>query len=321
MMRRRDGSVLLSTLWFLTGVVSLGVAAMLLARDTVRTVANRTALRRAEWRAEECLARARAAFEARSRAGADAARDARAANAMQVREAVLGSALVAECPGVVDLVPLGATLNVNHARESLLARTLRSYGVNAAEADSLVDALLDWRDADDSARAFGAERAWYASRGEMLPRNGPLADVEELRSVRGFAAWMGTDGTGLGAILGVDGERVFVEAVPLAVLAALPGMNAAATTAIERRRTQGGEPFAELLSVVSAAPLEARPALEAAFGELGDMLTVRLEGWVLTARASGVREDPRSERLTVRIELLLVPDAARLAVTRRRIGS
>ncbi len=321
-MRHRDGYVLLSTLWFLTGVASLGIAAMLLARSTVRTVSNRTALIRAEWRAEECLARTLAAFEARGRTGEGAAeRGIRALNALQVREAVLGSALVAECPGVVDLVPFGATLNVNTARESLLGRTFRSYGISAAETDSLVDALLDWRDADDSARAFGAERAWYASRGEGAPRNGPFADVDELRAVRGLAKWMGTDGDGLGAILGVDGGRVFVEVVPSGVLAALPGMSAAATASIDRRRTQGGEPFAELLSVVGVVPLEARPALEAAFGELGDMMTVSLEGWVLTARASGVRDDPRDDRLTVRIELRVVPDGPRLAVVQRRISS
>lgn len=322
MTRRRDGYVLISTLWFLTGVASLGIVAMLLARSAVRTASNGTALIRAEWRAEECIARTLAALADRGRAGLDPSRQGiRATNALQLREAVLGSALVAACPGVVDLEPFGATLNVNTARESLLGRALRSYGIGAAESDSIVDALLDWRDPDDSARAFGAERRWYASRGERTPRNGPFTDVEELRAVRGLAKWLGTDGQGLGTILGVDGGRVFVEVVPLPVLAALPGMSASAAAAIEQRRSQGGVTFPELLSVVSVVPLEARPALEAAFGELGDMMTVSLEGWVLTARASGLLDDPWGDRLTVRIELRLVPDGPRLAVVQRRISS
>jgi general secretion pathway protein K len=52
---------------------------------------------------------------------------------------------------------------------------------------SIVDAMLDWIDADDDARPHGAERRWYAGRTPpRVPANRPLRTVGELLLVRGF---------------------------------------------------------------------------------------------------------------------------------------
>src|SRR5437763_1240114 len=65
-----------------------------------------------------------------------------------------------------------------------LPRLLRLLGLDDP---ALLDALLDWTDADDAPRPLGAERAYYLGLAPpYAPRNGPLASVGELALVRGF---------------------------------------------------------------------------------------------------------------------------------------
>jgi type II secretory pathway component PulK len=52
----------------------------------------------------------------------------------------------------------------------------------------LADAILDWLDADDRPRPFGAERSYYSGLGLPGPRNGRLASLDELLLVRGVTA-------------------------------------------------------------------------------------------------------------------------------------
>jgi len=52
---------------------------------------------------------------------------------------------------------------------------------------ALADSLLDWIDADDTPREFGAERNYYFSKGDVvLPPNAEIQDLSELVNVRGF---------------------------------------------------------------------------------------------------------------------------------------
>ena len=51
----------------------------------------------------------------------------------------------------------------------------------------MADSLLDWIDADDEPRTYGAESAWYADKAlKLRPANGPLRQLHELISIRGF---------------------------------------------------------------------------------------------------------------------------------------
>jgi Type II secretion system (T2SS), protein K len=321
-MRTRSGFALLSVLWFLTGVMSLAFASMLVARGALATISNRVALTRAEWRAEDCLARARAAVSIVMRGPTDqgpARIDARSANAF--RREVLASPLISECPGAVTIEPFGAGLDLNHVGDAMLRRTLIAFGVPAITSDSLVDALLDWRDEDDSARTLGAERDWYSGRGATGPRNGPLADIEELGQVRGFEEWMGrTPSSGVASLFTTDSGRVLLDVAAAAVIRALPGLSPAAAAAVERDRVSRETRLPELLALGSVIPEPTRPDFERAFAELNDLVTTASEGWVLSARSSGVPEDPHARRLEVEIELRLVADGSRLAVVRRRVS-
>jgi general secretion pathway protein K len=88
----------------------------------------------------------------------------------------------------LTVVPAGVTVDVNSAAAEQLRRGLLQVAASAETADSLVDALLDWRDADDIARPLGAEREWYVSQGLIPPPNRPFADGREFTLVRGFAS-------------------------------------------------------------------------------------------------------------------------------------
>jgi DNA uptake protein ComE-like DNA-binding protein len=51
--------------------------------------------------------------------------------------------------------------------------------------ESIADAILDWIDADDEPREFGAERDYYASLSPpYAPKNGPFETIEELLRVK-----------------------------------------------------------------------------------------------------------------------------------------
>lgn len=88
--------------------------------------------------------------------------------------------------GVEDL---STRLNLNSlvVAETVMpggGRTLLMALPNMTE--EIADAILDWIDADDEPREFGAESADYASlQPPYAPRNGPLETVEELLLVRG----------------------------------------------------------------------------------------------------------------------------------------
>jgi DNA uptake protein ComE-like DNA-binding protein len=51
----------------------------------------------------------------------------------------------------------------------------------------MADSLLDWLDADNEPRAFGAEAAWYAENApHARPTNGPIRTFHQLTYIRGF---------------------------------------------------------------------------------------------------------------------------------------
>ncbi len=80
----------------------------------------------------------------------------------------------------IEILDAGARLNLNTAsRESLLLLP----GVT----DELADSLIDWRDADDTPGASGAESDVYQGYPRpYLAKNAPLDTVDELLMIQGF---------------------------------------------------------------------------------------------------------------------------------------
>lgn len=80
-----------------------------------------------------------------------------------------------------------AKLNINTANQQQLLQLIAPLMLNGQDPLELVHALLDWRDADDEPREFGAESAYYATRPTPhRAKNAPFETVEEILMVKGF---------------------------------------------------------------------------------------------------------------------------------------
>jgi general secretion pathway protein K len=300
----RRGFALLAVLWILVGVAALGLAVSLSGREAVQAAQNRVDLARAEWQAAGCADRARAAMSEwliRNR-GAPPGPGSPWAT---LDSAVAASPYVQGCD--VRLRATGAALDVNGADEETLRALFRAAGESPEAADSLTDALADWRDADGEARPLGAEADWYAARKRPAPRDGPLADLRELRRVRGFESREGLD-----SLLSVDSARIDLNHAPLAVLAALPGFGTEAVARVAERRA-AGERLASLASVEAGLSPAARLELDRRLPELAGLTTPEPDAWMLEAHAR-VGEPP----VEAVVELRLVRAVDRAAIVRRR---
>lgn len=86
----------------------------------------------------------------------------------------------------VTIVDESAKVDLNAAPAVLLKGLFRALGVAEPDADSLADAVVDWRDADDLRSLHGAEKAEYAAAGrDYGPANAQFETIEELRQVMG----------------------------------------------------------------------------------------------------------------------------------------
>jgi general secretion pathway protein K len=80
-------------------------------------------------------------------------------------------------------------VNLNKAPEELLAALFASAGVDPGTAESLADAVADFRDKDGFVRPHGAEAADYRAAGLAWgPKNAPFHTVAELQQVLGMTA-------------------------------------------------------------------------------------------------------------------------------------
>jgi len=78
-------------------------------------------------------------------------------------------------------------VNLNQAPEAVLASLLSSAGLDQAKAESLADAIADFRDADNIPRLRGAEEADYRAAGLTWgPKNASFQTIEELQQVLGM---------------------------------------------------------------------------------------------------------------------------------------
>ena len=302
----RAGFALLAVLWIILAAASLGLTVTFAARETVASARNRGSATRAMWHAHDCLERARAAID-------DALEEApsslykRPSPWLALDSIVAGSAIAPSVSCRVDLRATGITIDVNTADDEMLRASLRAAGIAFARADSMTDALLDWRDADDVPRPLGAERAWYVESHRPTPRNGALASEREVALVRGFEADPVLD-----TLLGVEPGRILLGRAPLAVLAGLPGMGEEALARIGERRGRNAGAL-ELIALAGELSPEARASLLARYAELARLTTSEPDAWIATARG---RVD--GSPITSVIEVRLVRAGTRAAVVRRR---
>ncbi|MBW3656767.1 MAG: general secretion pathway protein GspK [Gemmatimonadetes bacterium] len=303
--RSRAGFALISVLWILVGISALAMAAGLAAREAVASARNRVDLADAAWRAEGCLERARAAISGALAAARNEGPGGGTWGRMD--RAVAESPLLAGSGCDVAMIAAGAALDVNAAPEDAIHRALTAHGVPAARADSLVDALADWRDADAVPRPRGAERAWYLANGRRAPRDGTLADGREIARVRGF------DGVaGMEEIFSTEPGRVPLGHAPPAVLASLPGFTPEAVARVVDLRARG-QGVGDLSAFPGALSPGARDALLRRFTEFVGAAAAEPEAWIVRARA-GVGT-PAAVSV---VEVRLVRAGDRAAIVRRK---
>jgi type II secretory pathway component PulK len=297
-----EGFALMAVLWVVVAAGALALAARLAARDLIASARNRGDLARAEWAAEGCAERARAAVH---RAFRSIAEEGPESGTWARLDAVVDSSrLIEGCR--VRLIPIGATLDVNQADAVSLRRLLRAAGARSGQADSLSEAILDWRDPDGEARPNGAEAPHYARLGRLLPRDAPFEHPAELRRVRGMEHFPGID-----SLLGVEEAPVAIGRAPAPVLAALPGMSGEAVALLADARDRGT--MLGLVALSSRLSPGPRAELQGSFALLAERTTLLPEAWLV--QASGrVGEPP----VTMVVELMLTRAGDRAAIVRRR---
>lgn len=90
-------------------------------------------------------------------------------------------------PVKVEIRDESAKIDINTASDALLLGLFVSIGMADEDAAKVVDAILDWRDADSFKRPNGAEAPEYAAAGlAYKPANAPFQAIEELQLVLGL---------------------------------------------------------------------------------------------------------------------------------------
>jgi len=118
-------------------------------------------------------------------------------------------------------------IDINQADQPTIIGLLGSVGLTPADASSLADKMLDWRDASPARRLNGAKDSDYRAAGYPYgPRNGPFQSLDELQLVMGFTEELFRR---IEPAITVYSGRQFIDPqfAPREVLLALPTMSAA----------------------------------------------------------------------------------------------
>lgn len=302
-LHNRRGFALIAILWLLVAMAALGLDDTATARDALATTQNRMNITRSSWHAEACGEVVRAASDAAlgdTLVAASAAWD--------TLDRTLANAVVT-MPGCgISAHAAGDRLNVNEADGDALSAAFVAAGVNEDRADSLAEALLDWRDADSVPRPRGAEIGWYRTAGRVVPTNRAFADPEEIHLVRGFET-----ADSLISLLGVEPGKIVLDRAPLPVIASLPGMTPEAVARIAELRWRG-ESVHDVRALGASLSEDARARLASASADLTRLVADEPDAWVVRITSSAGMPP-----VSVVEELRLVRAARRAGVTRARL--
>ncbi|MCR4297877.1 MAG: general secretion pathway protein GspK, partial [Gallionella sp.] len=129
-------------------------------------------------------------------------------------------------------------IDINTSSDELLRGLLLSIGVDAEKSAQLLDAILDWRDADALARPNGAESGAYQAAGlQYEPANAPFDAVEQLQQVLGMSHDIYLR---LAPLITIHSRQPGIETLvaPRGVLMAIPGADPAQVDAYIEQRKQ-----------------------------------------------------------------------------------
>lgn len=124
----------------------------------------------------------------------------------------------------LEAIPSAGLVDVNVASDALLTAFLQRVGkLTPGEADIMASRIRDYIDPDDIPSGVGgAEAAQYKAAGwPVMPRNGALADLSDLRMVLGMTPELYDI---IAPYLGLNGQqRIALDAAPPALIDALSG--------------------------------------------------------------------------------------------------
>jgi general secretion pathway protein K len=135
-------------------------------------------------------------------------------------------------------------INVNYATRDVIRSLLMEAGIQSFRADSVSDAIIDWRDTDDLPLLNGAESDYYRSLpGSYSSKNALFHTMEELLLVRGitpeilYSEVEGDSAVSLLDHLTVYGKgKINLNTADRHVLSALPGVDDQTALFVEEGR-------------------------------------------------------------------------------------
>jgi type II secretory pathway component PulK len=88
----------------------------------------------------------------------------------------------------IKIVDQERKFNINAADTIILQQAMTLLGVDAADSPTIVDSILDWRDADNNPHLNGTESDYYLSLSPpYYAKNGPIDDISELLMIKGIS--------------------------------------------------------------------------------------------------------------------------------------
>jgi general secretion pathway protein K len=136
----------------------------------------------------------------------------------------------------VRAIDEGGKVDLNAASPDVLQGLFRAAGLEPAQAQSLADHVVDWRNPAGLDSEAASQRAAYVAEGRGYgPRHGPFASVEELQMVLGMTPALYRRVAPAVTIWGGNASPDPNTAPPLA-LAAIPGMTPQQQAEIESAR-------------------------------------------------------------------------------------
>lgn len=207
-------------------------------------------------------------------------------------------------PVEVQVTPGGQWLNINSMSQESITAFFSALLGDFATADEISQSIMDWRDADEQARARGGERDAYLKEDRMvLPANAPFRDVDDLIDVRGITPeilekarpYLRTYGNGL----------VNLNTAEAPVLRGVPGMTEPVVARILAMRQNGGR-IQNVNQVLPGAAQPARPGQPAGNNQTPQQRNIAQNTTVetlevdllITARA-GAQAQPAQLRATI----------------------
>ncbi len=145
----------------------------------------------------------------------------------------------------ISIIDESGKVDINRTPEVILRNLLGILGYDLEVVDTITDSVMDWKDADDLYRLHGAESDYYMSLPDpYTAKDADFETLEELILVKGVTAEI---------LYGVEGEKGLVDfltvysgsnkinlnAAPMEVLQAIPGMSQEITDALIISRQAG----------------------------------------------------------------------------------